>query len=369
MHVVKGVGVLAARLPTPRTRAGIRRFTSTGFPIATGSPVVAVHGGAWAIPDKLTDASVAGCGEAAEAGWASLAAGGSSLDAVEAAVRVLEADPAFDAGRGAVLNANGEVELDAVIMDGRHLSAGAVAAIGPVLHPISVARLVMERTPHVLLVGAGATAFAEEQGVELEAIDALVTPEARAEYAHMAAFPASVSQLFNRHELKDLTQPCDTVGAVCLDAHGNLAAATSTGGITFKRVGRVGDSPIIGSGCLADNAAGAISTTGHGESMMKYTLASRVLQQLEHDDTAPDAACAAALAGMLERVGGCGGTICIDRFGRVGLAFTTPRMAWAVRSEVGGVRVGIDRRESSSEDSSVEVVDVDSATVWAPEGS
>ena len=341
------------RLSAKPSRAFARQMTS-----------IAVHGGAWAIPDRLVDASLDGCGEAANAGWEILAQGGSALDAVEAAVRSLEENPAFDAGRGAVLNAAGEVELDAIIMDGRNLEAGAVAGIGPVMHPVSVARLVMDRTPHVFLVGHGATTFAVENGVELLPVEALVTPEARAEYAQMAAFPTSVSQLFNRHEL---ASGHDTVGAVAIDAEGNLASATSTGGITFKRVGRVGDSPIIGSGCLADNAAGAISTTGHGESIMRYTLASRVLHAIEHQNALPEAACAAALDGMFRRVGGCGGAICLDRHGRLGLGFTTPRMAWAARSEGSrGVHHGIERSTPGDEIDvgSVEMVDVMSAPLW-----
>jgi L-asparaginase / beta-aspartyl-peptidase len=362
-----------------RRRAAARVTPRQARQINTAAPklpAIAVHGGAWNIPDKLKEASVAGVAEAARAGWACLSSGGSSLDAVEAAVRVLEADPAFDAGRGAVLNAAGQVELDAVIMDGRNLAAGAVAAIGPVLHPVSVARLVMERTPHVLLVGPGATAFAMEQGFELLPVEALVTEEALAEYVQMAAYDTAVAQNFNRHELRQppprpkATHPGhDTVGAVAIDAHGNVAAATSTGGITFKRVGRVGDSPIIGSGCLADNASGAISITGHGESIMRYTLASRVLQHVEFGAMVPEAACAAGLRGMFERVGGCGGIICVDRHGRLGLAFTTPRMAWAIRHATSdGVRCGIDRRAAASgleeAEGAVEVVEFDQGEVW-----
>jgi beta-aspartyl-peptidase (threonine type) len=325
------------RRPTWRHVSSWRRFAS--------APAIACHGGAWAIPDNIRQASLEGASAAAAAGWSLLASGGSALDAVEIAVRSLEEDPVFDAGRGAVLNAAGEVELDAVIMDGRDLSAGAVAAMGPCLHPVSVARLVMERTPHVLLVGAGATAFAREHGIEILPVDALVTPEARAEYERMASFPTSVSSLFNTHE--HAPSGHDTVGAVAIDEHGNLAAATSTGGITFKRVGRVGDSPILGSGCLADNEVGAISTTGHGESILRVQLASRAIHAMASGLTAREAT-AGALETMLLRVGGCGGAVSVDRSGQVAVAFSTPRMAWAVRSTATGrVQCGIDRSEAA----------------------
>jgi beta-aspartyl-peptidase (threonine type) len=158
-------------------------------------PIIAVHGGAWAIPDDLRDASLAGVAAAADAGHAALEE--SALDAVEAAVRVLEADPVFNAGRGASLNSVGEVELDAVIMDGRTLGAGAVAAIGPVRHPVSVARRLMEQTEHVLLVGAGATAFAREAGFTIVPADELVTEAARAEWAQLDAYGTSVNTLYN----------------------------------------------------------------------------------------------------------------------------------------------------------------------------
>ena len=351
-------GLLPRRALAQLSRRGTRSASSRG-------PVIAVHGGAWAIPDDLRQASLDGVAVATESGWERLLAGGSAVDAVEAAVRSLEEDPAFDAGRGAVLTSQGSVELDAVIMDGRDLDAGAVAALGPVLHPVSVARLVMERSPHALLCGAGATAFACEHGVPLLAADDLVTAAARKEYEAMAAYPTSVDVLFNARAARQGGH--DTVGAVAVDAEGNVAAATSTGGITFKRPGRVGDSPIIGGGCLADNAAGAISTTGHGESLMRYTLASRCLASIERDGSAPDAALAAALAGMLDRLRGCGGAVCLDAAGAPGIAFSTERMAWGFRdASSGGVRHGVDRADAAAAGAeAVFVVDPAKADVWA----
>ena len=331
--------------------------------LSTRGPTIAVHGGAWAIPDDLRQASLDGVGRATALGWEALTSTGSAVDAVEAAVRYLEEDPAFDAGRGAVLTSAGTVELDAVIMDGRDLSAGAVASLGPVLNPVSVARAVMERSEHVLLCGAGADAFAREIGVEASSADDLVTAAAREEYEQMKTYPTTVETLFNaRAQLGH-----DTVGAVAVDGEGNVAAATSTGGITFKRPGRVGDSPILGSGCLADNAAGCISTTGHGESLMRYTLASRCLASIERDGSAPDAALAAALAGMLDRLRGCGGAVCLDAAGAPGIAFSTERMAWGFRdASSGGVRHGVDRADAAAAGAeAVFVVDPAKADVWA----
>lgn len=330
------------------------------------SSVIAVHGGAWAIPDTLVDDSCAGVAEAASHGYEVLeGTGGNALDAVEAAVRTLERNPAFDAGFGAVLNEAGEVELDAVIMDGKHLRSGAVAALGPTLHPVSVARLVMDSSDHALLVGPGATAFAVEHGISMVPAEELVTAAARAEWLEMAKFPNSVNRLFN-----DPAQTGhDTVGAVAMDRHGNFAAATSTGGITFKRVGRVGDSPIVGAGCLADNTLGAISTTGHGESILRFTLGSRILHALSDgsengEERYPvSATVGACLDEMWARLGGCGGAICLSPTGELGISFTTERMAWAMRStRSGGVRCGIDRAAArgagAGADGLVELVDV-----------
>ena len=326
--------------------------------LSTRGPTIAVHGGAWAIPDDLRQASLDGVGRATTLGWEALTSTGSAVDAVEAAVRYLEEDPAFDAGRGAVLTSAGTVELDAVIMDGRDLSAGAVASLGPVLNPVSVARAVMERSEHVLLCGAGADAFAREIGVEALSADDLVTAAAREEYEQMKTYPTTVETLFNaRAQLGH-----DTVGAVAVDGNGNVAAATSTGGITFKRPGRVGDSPILGSGCLADNATGCISTTGHGESLMRFTFASRWAAAVD-GGAAPDSALAAQLRAMLDRLSGCGGAVCVDATGAPGIAFSTERMAWGYRSAgSGGVRHGVDRDAGAAD---VFVVDPVKGAVWA----
>ncbi|XP_067277204.1 isoaspartyl peptidase/L-asparaginase isoform X1 [Pseudorasbora parva] len=282
--------------------------------------VIVVHGGAWAIPDALAEASVAGVKNAVRAGDTVLKNGGSAIDAVEKAVRLLEDNPAFDAGHGAVLNIDGEVELDSIIMDGQTLAAGAVASVRNIANPVSLARAVMEKTDHVMLTDRGANMFAERIGTAV-AHDLVTEPE-RKEWEHSKSYRAGVEKFFN-------TQwGHDTVGAVALDSFGNVACATSTGGIRNKMVGRVGDSPIIGSGGYADNRSGAVSCTGHGESILKVTLARLILFHMEQGKSAT-AAAAASLQYMSERVKGCGGAIVLSSMGDWAASFTTPRMAWA----------------------------------------
>ncbi|XP_015218628.2 isoaspartyl peptidase/L-asparaginase isoform X2 [Lepisosteus oculatus] len=240
-------------------------------------PVIVVHGGAWAIPDAMSGASVRGVKAAAWGGFSVLKQGGSCLDAVEQAVRVMEDDPVFDAGHGAVLNADCEVELDAIIMDGETLAAGAVSSIRNISNPVTLARSVMEKTDHVMLTDRGADRFANSLGMPRVSTEALVTEDERRKWEHYQKYAKGVKDLFN----SQWVQGHDTVGAVALDCRGNVACATSTGGIRNKMVGRVGDSPIIGSGGYADNFSGAASCTGHGESIMKVTLARLILFHME----------------------------------------------------------------------------------------
>eukprot|EP00041_Stephanoeca_diplocostata_P007552 m.107879 g.107879 ORF g.107879 m.107879 type:complete len:354 (-) comp16932_c0_seq1:136-1197(-) len=299
---------------------------------------IIVHGGAWAIPDSLEARSRAGCKNAARTGYDILVDGGTAMDAVESAVRVLENDDVFDAGTGSVLNADGEVEMDAMIMDGETLNTGAVAALPGVANPISVAREVMDRTGHCLLVGQGAQKFADMWGHRTVPVDRLVTSGARAEYEAYkdGSYATPVADLFNGSDAAGH----DTVGAVAVDDQGHVACATSTGGITMKRPGRVGDSPLVGCGGYADDLRGAVSATGHGESLMRWGAALRCLADLEQRQDAARAAgvacdadaCAAAehtLQGMLQRTGGRGGLIVVTRTGDVGCFATTPRMVWA----------------------------------------
>ncbi|XP_022091356.1 isoaspartyl peptidase/L-asparaginase-like isoform X1 [Acanthaster planci] len=235
---------------------------------STIKPVVLVHGGAWAIPDGLVQASCQGVQNAAREGYRVLEEGGkgTALDAVVAAVCILEDDPAFDAGTGSVLNEDGEVEMDAIVMEGQHLKTGAVACVKNIRNPVKLARLVMEKTEHILLVGDGANKFAKSVGMKEVPVATLVSDNAVKELEHFKKFNKTVDGLFS-------TRDHDTVGAVAVDSEGNVACATSTGGITAKMAGRVGDSPLIGSGAYCDSAAGSASATGHGESIAKVTLA------------------------------------------------------------------------------------------------
>lgn len=327
-------------------------------------PSIVVHGGAWNIPHALTARTLSGVRRAARAGHEVLAAGGAAVDAAQAAVTVLEDDPAFDAGRGSCLNTRGEVEMDAVILcedpaAPRSLRAGAVAAVSNVRNPVALARCVMETTTHCLLVGGNADAFARgvaarDPDIELvESADELVTPEARAEWEAYNKYSAVVEDLFNRPPAAAVENGAapvrvqsghDTVGAVAVDARGRVAAATSTGGITNKMAGRVGDSPIIGSGAFVDGDWGGVSTTGHGESIMKTCLAKQALQLVEHRGMTPQEAADEALQHMLQKTGGRGGLIMIGADGRVAHSFTTERMAWAsIESGAGGeLKSGID---------------------------
>ena len=290
-----------------------------------------VHGGAWAIPDRMVEAHLAGCTAAAEEGGRALSEGGSALDAVEAAVRVMEEDPTFDAGRGSFLNREGAVEMDAIIMDGARLRAGSVAAVRNILHPVTLARLVMERTDHVLLVGEGANLFAAEVGVEETPEEDLLVGRELERWRKLREDPRFRAKVIfeSPKATPSWDVPGDTVGAVAMDADGNVAAATSTGGTPKKRMGRVGDSPLVGAGAYADNLAGAVSATGWGEPIILSCLSKRVLELLERGMD-PTRASQAALDEMLERHDGRGGVILITPDGSITASFNTPRMAYAL---------------------------------------
>lgn len=285
------------------------------------APRLIVHGGAWNIPAEYEAAHLAGVQQAIRSAYPALQAGGSALDAVEAAVKVLEADPAFDAGRGAFLNAAGEIELDAIICQGTELSFGAVAALQNILHPVSVARAIMEKSEHCLFVAEGALAFAREMGFEALPPEALLTDREKAYYRQIKDNPDfHTRDPFGEH-------PRGTVGAVAMDIHGNLAAATSTGGTPRKKPGRVGDTPVIGAGAYADNRLGAASATGWGEAIMKVLLCYAACRQMENDNAA--AAAQKSIVMLKDRAEGLGGLICIDRRGSYGLYHNTPKMAFA----------------------------------------
>ncbi len=298
---------------------------------------IVVHGGAGDIsPDRHADASQ-GCRAAALIGWRVLQSGGSALDAVEAAVRALEDNPAFNAGTGACLTAEGNIELDAGIMDGRALNAGAVAGVERVKNPISLARAVME-SPHVLLVGRGAGQFADEHAISRCSKEDLLTERQyqlwKAYLAEHGLTPESEPRIIRR-ELASLSardeQKHGTVGAVAVDSTGGLAAATSTGGIHNKYPGRVGDSPLVGGGFYADDQA-AISCTGHGEDFARLLIARRAADFVARGYAAQEAA-DAAIAVLGERARGTGGLILVDKQGGVGFAWNSQNLARASMSE------------------------------------
>jgi beta-aspartyl-peptidase (threonine type) len=305
---------------------------------------IIVHGGAWAIPDHMVEDHLAGCSAAAEEGGRVLGEGGSAMDAVEAAIRLMELDPTFDAGRGSFLNREGAVEMDAIIMDGRTLKAGAVAAVRNILHPVSLARLLMDNTDHVMLVGEGANLFAAEMGIEPTPEEDLLVGRELERWRELRKDPRFKARVIFEppRALRPHELPGDTVGAAALDRRGDVAAATSTGGTPKKRMGRVGDSPIVGAGAYADNAHGAISATGWGEPIILSCLSRRVLDHVERG-LDPREAATTALDVMLARFDGRGGVILVSPDGRLTAAFTTPRMAYAYwRSDSGGVQARID---------------------------
>lgn len=277
---------------------------------------VLVHGGAGTIKEASRASREAGCRAAAEAARLVLKAGGRALDAVQRAVELLEDDPQFNAGTGGSLTRDGHLELDAAIMQGRGLRAGAVCALPAFKNPIAIARRVLEEGKHVLYAAHGAEAIARQQGFEPAVEEEMITAWARERLAQaLAGDPAGAAA-------------GHTVGAVALDRDGDVAAATSTGGITGKAPGRVGDSPLLGAGTYADAAFGAASATGHGEGIVRVALTFRALASL-NERTPPDAAARAALELMEREVGSRGGLVIVALDGRLGLARTSPAMPWA----------------------------------------
>jgi beta-aspartyl-peptidase (threonine type) len=293
-----------------------------------------VHGGAWDIPDEFADAHVAGVRQAVDQIYPLLQNGLSALDAVEKAVNILETDPTFDAGRGAFLNACGDIELDALIMDGQALDFGAVAAVTNLMHPVSLARKVMGAKDFRILVGGGAMQFARECGFKEVDPRELLTDRERDFYEKIKN-----DENFTPINAFSGACPSDTVGAVALDASGNLACATSTGGTPRKHPGRVGDSPIIGSGGYADNQLGAASSTGYGESILRVMLCKTACDFLR-TDTPMDAA-SLSMDVLRTRGHGFGGVIMLSPDGAYGFAHNTPRMAFAYADDKGDTRAQI----------------------------
>lgn len=286
---------------------------------------LAIHGGAGVI--KREDMSAereagvrAALGQALDSGHRILRAGGTSLDAVIAAVSVLEDSPYFNAGKGAVFNHEGHNELDAAIMDGATLNAGAVAALRHIRSPVKLARAVMEKSPHVMMIGEGAEQFARE--LEFEFVEPGYFKTERAWQRHLD----TKDKAFGLTSTDSPSEWYSTVGAVALDVQGNIAAATSTGGLNNKRFGRVGDVPVIGAGTYANNQTCAVSATGHGEYFIRSVVAYDICAQMEYLNMSLQQSAHKVVHGKLVERGGAGGIIGIDAKGNVALTFNTPGM-------------------------------------------
>jgi beta-aspartyl-peptidase (threonine type) len=316
-----------------------RRHSQCLIPVADPRFVIQVHGGAWAIPEGLKDPHIAGVRRAHEAAGAALAAGEPPLQAVLAALKVMEDDPTFDAGTGSFLNEDGQVELDAAVMEGRGLKAGAVASVGRFKNPCELALAVMERSEHVLLIGAGAERFALEQGFRPVDPASLVHPREFAGHAAWVAAGKPDARTFFNEEgrVESPAEPVEhhkrgTVGIV-LGVRGgvgryDLYSGISTGGTRGKRAGRVGDAPLVGCGLYADNEGGAVCCTGWGEAFIR-TAAAKTVSDLIGRGVAPQEAVEDVLATIFRRTQGRGGIIAIGPDGRTGAGFSTPDMGYA----------------------------------------
>lgn len=297
---------------------------------------IAIHGGAGTIkrdmPAELVDEIKRSLATCIKRGMDVLATGGTALDAVETAVRALEDDEHFNAGRGAVFTRDGGHELDAAIMDGRTLLCGAIGGAKRPRNPVSVARAVMEKTEHILLVGEGADAFAREIGARLEGPEYFSTERRREQWRKLQPGVISRSE-------DDEGEAKGTVGAVALDSHGNMAAATSTGGLTNKRAGRVGDTGVIGAGTYACNRTCAVSTTGHGEQFMRHLSAYAVHARMDLKGEVLEQAANAVIHDVMRK--GDGGIIAVDGAGRLSMPYSSEGMYRAAADHTGRFEVAI----------------------------
>jgi len=321
---------------------------------------IAIHGGAGTIeksrfsPEKEA-AYRAKLTEAIDAGYAVLAEGGASLTAVTAAINVLENSPFFNAGKGAVYTHDENHEMDASIMDGKTRQAGAVASVKHIENPINLARLVMDKSVHVMLSGEGAEAFAQKQGVPL-VNNKLFDTESRYKSLQRAKAKMQKAEQQNTgkagnkdyqaaHFALDTEYKVGTVGAVALDQFGNIAAGTSTGGMTNKRYGRIGDSPVIGAGTFAENESCAVSATGHGEYFIRYNVAADICARVKYQGKTIEQAGKEVIHDVLAPIGGTGGVIIIDRQGNIALPFNTKGMYRATKSNTSATYVAIFKGE------------------------
>lgn len=315
---------------------------------------IAIHGGAGTIERaKFTEEQELAyrktLTQAVEKGYQILDAGGESLDAISAAIMVLEESPYFNAGKGAVYTFDGEHELDASIMDGRTREAGAVAGVKHIEHPIQLARKVMSDSVHVMLSGEGAEQFAKAHGFEL--IDNKVF-DTESRYKALLKAKESLEKAKSdvksyqaAHQALPIAYKMGTVGAVALDKFGNLAAGTSTGGMTAKRFGRIGDSPVIGAGTFADNHSCAVSATGHGEYFIRYSVASDICARVAYQKKSIEQAGNEVIHDVLAPIGGTGGVIIVDPQGKISMPFNTPGMYRASKSSQSPTYVAIFKDE------------------------
>ena len=311
--------------------------------LATQYPItIAIHGGAGTIDkNKMTAAMQieykSKLKEAVDKGYAVMEKGGTSQQAVIAAIQVLEDSPLFNAGRGAVYTFEGEHELDASIMYGKTLNAGAVAGVKQVKSPIALAEKVMENSVHVLLSGQGAEEFAKRQGIELVENSYFDTKKryesllkAKKKIAEKLAKSKNIKAAYQQLDVK---YKYGTVGAVALDQYGDLTAGTSTGGMTAKRFGRIGDSPIIGAGTYANNDSCAVSATGHGEYFIRYHVAADVCARMQYQGKSLHEAADTVINKVLVKAGGSGGIIAVDRQGNIAMPFNSSGMYRASRKQ------------------------------------
>jgi len=303
----------------------------------TGTYSLMIHGGAGAL-DNVKDNKTAlryleSIRQVLEHGRNVMELGGSALQAVEACASLLEDDPVFNAGCGSVLNENGKVEMDAAIMDGRDLSAGAVAAVENIANPIQLARLVMTESEHVMLISEGAMRFADHEGMQRVPEDYFYTPD-RVEQLRQARLKHKIMLDHDDSEEDTEDQKYGTIGAIARDPQGNLAAATSTGGVVNKREGRVGDSPIIGAGVYADNETCAVSATGFGEDFMRSVISKTISDFMYMKGMDAQQATAAGIEYLRRKVNGRGGVIVIDKDGNCSSGMTTKKMihGWIEKS-------------------------------------
>ncbi|XP_058442714.1 probable isoaspartyl peptidase/L-asparaginase GA20639 [Malaya genurostris] len=296
-------------------------------------PIVLVHGGAGTISDDRIPGKYLGSKLAARVGYQVLMNNGSVLDAVEEAVRIMESDSNFNAGFGSVLNYEGFIEMDASIMDGKTMKAGCVAGVQDILHPISLARRVMDKSKHNFLVGEGMVKFAFSEGIEiLSPPGQLVTQQA-----------IDALEIWKENNARFDIGEGGTVGAVAIDKNGNIAAATSTGGVIGKEPGRVGDTAIIGAGTYADNNVAGISVTGDGDTIMKVALALDIVKRMDYLGNDINRAASDALDAMTTKLEGTAGIVAIDMMGNIGIAFNSKQMSWAYQRKniiAYGVRKG-----------------------------